>query len=377
MGSAFLGSGGGGSVKAGEMFIQVILSKTQEIRLWMQPLTEEQKATMGCAVADIGANGALDPKQDKALLYAFDMLLKHAAKGENIGALFPLETGPENMLAPFVVAAMHNLPVVDGDGAGRAVPTLSLCTFSQDHYYAKLPIAMANGQGDRLLVNSDNTDTHEPLLRELVQLKSYHNSASLALWPDYVGQLAKRSVPHSVSYALNCGMLFEGLHSGNRQLIDESTPFVNQLKGYFIGRGVLLPSLSSEEDGFSYARIKIKDTKGKIEYTLIAQNESLVCFASDRSAPLAFAPTAICCLGRDGKAYTNAELTDKEFYDTEPEIMIFAVMPREELNRQEFIDGFIEVIKDLLGESSTFETPPVPDNVSPLGDLIISQWNEK
>src|SRR5690606_32253297 len=111
-----------------------------------------------------------DPKQDEALQYAYEMLLAHVAGGKTIEALFPLETGPENILAPFVLAARHGLAVVDGDGAGRAVPTLPLCTFSSDDAYIDLPIAMANGDGDRILVDSESNLTHEALLRDFVQL---------------------------------------------------------------------------------------------------------------------------------------------------------------------------------------------------------------
>jgi DUF917 family protein len=82
-------------------------------------------------VCDIGSIGALDKKQTDALRYAFDALAQHFKSTLGpIGALFPIETGPENTMAAFVIAARTGLPVVDGDGAGRAVPTIPFCSFS-------------------------------------------------------------------------------------------------------------------------------------------------------------------------------------------------------------------------------------------------------
>lgn len=376
-GAAFLGSGGGGSVEAGQFFIQRIASTGKDIPLWTLPLSDEQKQLHGCAMADIGANSALDPKQDEALLFAYDTLLTRVAETETISAVFPAETGAENMLAPFVVAAHHGLAVVDGDGAGRAIPTLPLCTFSLDQTYKDLPIAMANGEGDRLVVDSESNATHEPLIRDLTQLKRFNNSASLAMWPDTLENLAGKCVAGAVTTAMSCGRLFEALRNKDQTMLDSALPNVNTLTGYVIGKGKVESFAVNETGGFSFARIKIKNSKSNVTYTLIAQNESLICYADDNPNPVAYAPTSICCFGVDGFPYTNAELTKQSTLDKQLEVFLVAVSPREALRNEQLVEGFTKIIEELVVVSPTARQNPELRLVVPLGDLIVNLWQMK
>ncbi len=375
-GSAFLGSGGGGSIKAGKYFISVIESYGNPIQLLTLPLTAEMEKEWACACCDIGANGALDPEQAKALIYAYELLLKHVAPNTGIKAIFPLETGPENMLAPFVLAAHFNLAVIDGDGAGRAVPTLPLCTFSADDRYKTLPIAMSSGTGDRLLVQSESNVTHEALLRDLVQLSRFQNSASLAMWPDQLKFMVDRCVPGSVSRAMDCGKLLEGFRNNDQSLVDESIPLVNKLRGYLIGRGHLQTVTESTSGGFSFARIILENTKSNTLYTVVAQNESLVAYSSDSQAPVAYAPTSICYLRTDFYPYTNAEMTDQSVLEKHPEVFLIAVLPQEQLSLPKLKDGFSQIIHDLVVVPPEAQLAPSDRNIMYLGDLLTKLWEE-
>jgi len=56
--------------------------------------------------------------------------LLEKSSGHKVQFIVPVEIGAVNSLVPMVVASNMNIPVVNADGAGRAVPTLSCITFS-------------------------------------------------------------------------------------------------------------------------------------------------------------------------------------------------------------------------------------------------------
>ena len=51
------------------------------------------------------------------------------AAGVKMSALISAEIGGANAMAPIIAAAMAGLPVVDGDGMGRAFPEVQMTTF--------------------------------------------------------------------------------------------------------------------------------------------------------------------------------------------------------------------------------------------------------
>ncbi len=49
--------------------------------------------------------------------------------GQKVSALISAEIGGANALEPVIAAAMAGLPVIDGDGMGRAFPEVQMTTF--------------------------------------------------------------------------------------------------------------------------------------------------------------------------------------------------------------------------------------------------------
>jgi uncharacterized protein len=60
---------------------------------------------------------------------------------EKIGAIIPVEIGGINGLDPLFTAFQNNLPVVDGDGMGKAFPELAMTTFHL-HQIPVLPLVL-------------------------------------------------------------------------------------------------------------------------------------------------------------------------------------------------------------------------------------------
>ena len=63
------------------------------------------------------------------------------------------EAGGVNSTTPFVVAAMAGLPLVDGDGMGRAYPELQMVTFTM-HGVSATPMVLCDDKGNSLVLET-------------------------------------------------------------------------------------------------------------------------------------------------------------------------------------------------------------------------------
>ena len=169
-GAAFLGSGGGGSIKAGQMFIDRIV-KEGGVYITTKPPTGD-----GCVMADIGANAAIEAGQVDALIRCFTVMddYWHAVNSTHLTCLYPIETGPENTLAPMVLGAIKGLPVFDGDGGGRTVPEVQLCSYASAGINVA-PLAMANEGKDAIIAFSANAADMDKMLRPMTAAPQFGN----------------------------------------------------------------------------------------------------------------------------------------------------------------------------------------------------------
>lgn len=367
-GTAFLGSGGGGKMESGFTFIREILNFTDQVEMLTFPLTEVDKKRTACIVCDMGSITAFDPKQDEALCFAFESLSGHFCKElGKIDAVFPIETGPENTMAPFLLAAKYKIPVIDGDGAGRAVPVLMLSTFAAGQVKNWRPIAISNGLGDSMLVSASDLSKVESVLRETTHTSLFSNSSSLALWPDEVGRIADKCVQGSISMALHCGQLLRGIRIKDGSLIAGALAHVNQLEGFLIGKGKVIYKTSDEKGAFNFTTTKIEQADGTI-ITIMSQNESLIAFQSNLNYPIAIAPDSICYLKSDFNPCTNAEIgIPAEDLQTE-ELYLIGVKANDKLLTEKILAGFKTIINE-LGFAGNTDIPHT--NSRPLGDLFL------
>jgi len=70
--------------------------------------------------------------------------------GSKIDYLIPVETGVFNTMVPIYAGVKKSLPILDADGAGRAVPELEMLMF---HFYdiPSSPFAISDKKAIKLL----------------------------------------------------------------------------------------------------------------------------------------------------------------------------------------------------------------------------------
>jgi DUF917 family protein len=127
LGAALLGTGGGGNPYIGMLRLRELLRRGASVHVIpLEALDDE--AYVG-SVGGIGAPvvGVEKIKQGDECLRALRGV--EGAMGVECAAIISAEIGGSNSIEPMLTATRAGLPVVDGDGMGRAFPEVQMSTF--------------------------------------------------------------------------------------------------------------------------------------------------------------------------------------------------------------------------------------------------------
>ncbi len=187
-GGAILGTGGGGDPYVGKLMAQQAIKQYGPVNL----IDVDQLAddALVVPVAMMGAPTVMTEKlpQGDELVTAFRQL--ENLMGRKIDAVLCGEAGGVNSTTPFVVAAATGLPLVDGDGMGRAYPELQMVTFTM-HGVSATPMVLVDDKGNSLVLETVSNAWTERLARAATV--EMGGSALLAFYP-MSGAIAKKAV---------------------------------------------------------------------------------------------------------------------------------------------------------------------------------------
>ena len=161
-GGAVMGTGGGGDPYVGKLMAQQAIRKYGPVKII--DVTELPDDALVVPVCMMGAPTVMTEKlpQGDELMNAFRAL--EQLLGRKIDAVLCGEAGGVNSTTPFVVAAASGLPLVDGDGMGRAYPELQMVTFTL-HGVSASPMVLCDDKGNSLVLNTVSNAWTERLAR--------------------------------------------------------------------------------------------------------------------------------------------------------------------------------------------------------------------
>lgn len=282
-GAAILGTGGGGDPYLGGLMLRQALLDGHTVELIDVETLEDDDF-----VAPFGMMGAPTVIVEKIpngaeMVAALRTLERYA--GSDARALLCAEIGGVNALLPLVLAARCGLPVVDGDGMGRAFPQLQMTTY---HIFGVSagPMVMADEYGNTVLIDSRQAAEVERLGRNMVVAMG--GSCSICLYP-MRGRDAKRSLVRStLSLALGLGRTV-------REARGKSADPFKSLLGYLRGtqyyqhcdvlfEGKVVDMLRETSGGWAMGRIVVEGLGPCLGRRLDVQfqNEHLVAKEGDR-----------------------------------------------------------------------------------------------
>ena len=162
-GASIFASGGGGDPQTGFNIVERLVENRCTVQL-IDP-TEVPDNAIVINFACVGATTTVAYHSDAAVktLKTLEEFL-----GKQALAMIPVELGGFNTLAAVDVAARRGVPVVDADGAGRAVPEVHLKVYTLDNIpLAPMAIADLDAENIVLLKQTHDLKTAERVSRLL------------------------------------------------------------------------------------------------------------------------------------------------------------------------------------------------------------------
>jgi DUF917 family protein len=294
IGGAVLGTGGGGDPYVGKLMAQQAIRRFGPVRL--ADTADLNDDALVVPVCMMGAPTVMTEKlpQGDELMNAFSALEK--VMGRKVDAVLCGEAGGVNSTTPFVVAAAAGLPLVDGDGMGRAFPELQMVTFTLEGVSAT-PMVLCDDKGNALVLDTVSNAWTERLARAATV--EMGGSALLAFYP-MSGAVAKRAVVRGTLSL--CARIGETLRAARRDHADPVAALTGLLGATVLFHGRVGDIERRTEGGFARGRAVLNGVEEWRDATLRLdfQNEFLI--AERDGEVLATTPDLISVLEADSGA---------------------------------------------------------------------------
>ena len=263
-GSVFLATGGGGDPYVSVLAARAALEEHGPVDLLAPEALDDDAFVV--TIGSVGAPSAgleLLPSLDdpRQALEAYEIHV-----GRKVDALVSFEIGGGNSLIPLVAAAGMGLPVIDGDGMGRALPEAQMITFAIAGV-SPTPALVRDYAGNSAVLDTQTPATYERHVRAMSaamggmvtavehpmtgrELKASIVPKTISFrrgaWPHDSGETGVRPThamdPLRSIFASSIYGDFFPLYSG--KVVDTSTAIVG---GYDVGRVTIEPFAAGAE----------------------------------------------------------------------------------------------------------------------------------
>ena len=321
-GAAILASGGGGSYCDAVNVLQQLAATGWKGTV---PVQAYDGTTNCCVLALMGSPDAADGMTlaDVENSIANTVSTFEQATGAILGCVIPVEIGAINSIVPLLAAAKSGNAiqwVVDGDGAGRAVPELPQTTYGGSASLATSPCSLANDTGPTSTMQSATLNAETAALIESLAggiVSAFGSFSGIALWPSnssngfaLTGNYLAGTL--SQTWALGQFLVTSAMPPATAQVAlrivnltgRAATPIITN----FYITGVTQSTTSGSLDTGIIRLDSTPDPNSSTEtHYLYNLNESLIMYSSLSSVPDIIAPDSICYYSEsNGRGFSNA-----------------------------------------------------------------------
>ncbi|MFP3203018.1 MAG: DUF917 domain-containing protein [Sulfolobus sp.] len=263
-GASFLGSGGGGDPYIGGLMLKRELKSKGELEIIRRPKSSKAfvlgSAMMGAPIVMIEKIPSSSEAKKALEMYSYVM------ENKTIDYITPLEIGGVNSTIPLITSAKTGIPIVDGDGMGRAFPELQMTTF---YFFGVSPSPMVifDERGNTSVIQGIDGYWTEKIAR-IITVR-FGGSAYIALYGMNMQDYFKCAVLDTLTLALEIGELL------NDRKLDH---VLDRLKAEILFKGKVIDVYRKVEKGFSKGYVVIEGIENYSNKTLQIdfQNEFLI-----------------------------------------------------------------------------------------------------
>lgn len=145
LGSSVLACGGGGNAYYGQLVAQDLLERHGAVRVIDLDEMAPDRLAVSPGIMGAPLVGIEKPPSLPALGAGFETVRRSV--GDRIAAFVAVEVGGTQSMLPLLLGALNRLPLLDGDGMGRAFPEAQMCTFLIYGMRPGVPFAMSDDHG--------------------------------------------------------------------------------------------------------------------------------------------------------------------------------------------------------------------------------------
>ncbi|WP_028300676.1 DUF917 domain-containing protein [Oceanospirillum beijerinckii] len=226
-------------------------------------------------------------------------------------SLMAAETGTIAHGMALLVAANLELPVINGDGAGRAVPCIPMLSFANQEAEFNLQISPCvlasetsiDAGGAKMNLDCNDTSAVDALARSIISANAgFHGRASLSCYA-MKGLQAKQEgvfIHHTMTRARDLGRSLR--LSDNPLSVIDALPTAKLLCQGYISR-----VSSTTRGGFDWLEVYIENDDQE-EFVVVVKNENMLVWSNKSDSPIAMAPDLISYIQPDGTVLSNTEI---------------------------------------------------------------------
>lgn len=297
-GAAIFSGGGGGDSLVGLNIVEKLVEKRCPVRLIDPVEVSSDEIIVNFACVGATANIAYHSDAASKTLRALEELL-----GKKAFAVIPLDLGGFSTLTAVDVATRCDVPVVDADGAGRAVSELSMQVYAMNNA-ASTPMVVADIDAENIQCFKEKIDLRsaEQVSRALA---AKLGQSVYAARPVLTGKRVRTSsVVNTLSASMRMGMLL-------RKAVDPVKAILTETNGSALFEGVVSGLERETRGGFTWATLILEGLRDSAGSTLQlkARNEFLAAFKNGKL--VAAAPDIITAVSSEtGKCFPAEKITE-------------------------------------------------------------------
>ena len=376
-GACVLASGGGGSYQVAKKIIDQGILETDTADVVSTADAEDDKWL--AVSANMGSPDALfTTANPHAPANAFSTLEKRMTMVQLAGFakfpgfegtlsyVLPVEVGAINTASPLTVACQKSIPVVDGDGAYRSIPTLPLTVFANNvPMYACVASEAAPGCWyNSGMIDVQTEDDAEEAIIGLVTTDPFEGIAGLALYPMTGKKMKDTAVGGSLKDSLEIGKLFGYTGDERASKIKE---YLNSI--YWseyddplcdvVWHGDVIKIEQKSMHGVDTGRIILNSYDSDETLLIINENENILAYCSESpDDPFVMGPDSICYIPGQGEPYDNSDMwRRKEFGSLPRDVYILAVRARKKIVESTSLMDSWGTVRNQYGYAGPYESP--------------------
>jgi DUF917 family protein len=300
IGAGILGTGGGGNPYIGMLRARELVRANGPVSvLELEELPDDSRVICvgGMGAPTVGVEKIRGTESHRAV----QAIEKHT--GERATALISGEIGGSNSLEPVIPASLAGLPLVDGDGMGRAFPELQMTTFFI-YGIEPTPTAICDEKGNTAIIE----DALGPIwVERMARAVAIVMGCApvFAFAPMSAADVRRTAIPGTLSLAKSLGAAVRRAQS---EKVEPIEAILSTVQGRTLFNGKIVDVERRTTEGFARGRVTIQGTDKDIGARLVVdfQNENLV--AHGDGAVIATVPDLICIVDSERGEPITTEL---------------------------------------------------------------------